>query len=87
MRDWLASAVPPPEMARNRIASGIVMVPCVLLGAAFLSTAFWGEAASDNRSFAIAIGSLLMIVGLLSLALPGGSPEAVTKEDEPEQPH
>ena len=52
------------------------MVPCVLLGAAFLSTAFWGEAASDNRSFAIAIGSLLMIVGLLSLALPGGSPEA-----------
>ncbi len=74
-------------MARNRIASGIVMVPCVLLGAAFLSTAIWGEAASENRSLAIGIGSLLMIVGLLSLVIQGGSPEAVTEKDEPEQPH
>jgi len=74
-------------MARNSIASGIVMVPCVLLGAAFLSTAIWGEAASDNRSLAIGIGSLLMIVGLLSLVIQGGSPEAVTEKDEPEQPH
>ena len=63
------------------------MVPCVLLGAAFLSTAIWGEAASGNRSLAVAIGSLLMIVGLLSLVIQGGSPEAVTKKDEPEQPH
>ena len=74
-------------MARNRIASGIVMVPCVLLGAAFLSTAIWGEAASENRSLAIGIGSVLMIVGLLSLVIQGGSPEAVTEKDEPEQPH
>ena len=63
------------------------MVPCVLLGAAFLSTAIWGEAASDNRSLAIGIGSVLMIVGLLSLVIQGGSPEAVTEKDEPEQPH
>tara|TARA_Y100000589_G_scaffold310672_1_gene329271 strand:+ start:464 stop:688 length:225 start_codon:yes stop_codon:yes gene_type:complete len=74
-------------MARNSIASGIVMVPCVLLGAAFLSTAIWGEAASENRSLAIGIGSVLMIVGLLSLVIQGGSPEAVTEKDEPEQPH
>ena len=73
-------------MARNRIASGIVMVPCVLLGSAFLSTAIWGEAASNNRSLALSIGILLVIAGLLSLALPGGSPEADTKKDEPEQP-
>ena len=73
-------------MARNRIASGIVMVPCVLLGSAFLSTAIWGDAASSNRSLAIGIGSLLVIAGLLSLAIQGGSAEAVTKTDEPEQP-
>ena len=63
------------------------MVPCVLLGAAFLSTAIWGEAASENRSLAIGIGSVLMIVGLLSLVIQGGSPEAVAEKDEPEQPH
>ena len=72
-------------MARNRIASGIVMVPCVLLGSAFLSTAIWGDAASDNRSLATGIGSLLLIAGLLSLAIPGGSPEADPKDDKTEQ--
>ena len=72
-------------MARNRIASGIVMVPCVLLGAAFLSTAIWGDAASGNRSLAIGIGSLLLFAGLLSLAIPGGSTEAEPKNDEPEE--
>ncbi|WP_114991677.1 GIVxVP protein [Synechococcus sp. UW179A] len=72
-------------MARNRIASGIVMVPCVLLGSAFLSTAIWGDAASDNRFLAIGIGSLLLIAGLLSLAIPGGSPEAELKDDKTEQ--
>ena len=74
-------------MARNRIASGIVMVPCVLLGAAFLSTAIWGEAASDNRSLAIGIGSLLLIAGLLSLAIPSGSPEPEPEADESGESH
>ena len=74
-------------MARNRIASGIVMVPCVLLGSAFLSTAIWGEAASDNRSLAIGIGSLLLIAGLLSLAIPSGSPEPEPEADESEESH
>ena len=72
-------------MARNRVASGIVMVPCVLLGAAFLSTAIWGDAASGNRSLAIGIGSLLLFAGLLSLAFQGGSPAAETKDDPTEQ--
>ena len=72
-------------MARNRIASGIVMVPCVLLGAAFLSTAIWGDTASSNRSLAIGIGSLLLFAGLLSLAFQGGSPAAETKDDPTEQ--
>ena len=72
-------------MARNRIASGIVMVPCVLLGAAFLSTAIWGDVASGNRPLAIGIGSLLLFAGLLSLAIRGGSPEAETKDDPTEQ--
>ena len=71
-------------MARNRIASGIVMVPCVLLGSAFLSTAIWGDAASDNRPLAIGIGSLLLVAGLLSLAIQGGSTEAEPKDDESE---
>ena len=69
-------------MARNRIASGIVMVPCVLLGAAFLSTAIWGDAASGNRSLAIGIGSLLLFAGLLALAIQGGSPEAAEPTDD-----
>ena len=31
-------------MADNRIARGIVLVPCLLLGGAFLATAAWGRA-------------------------------------------
>ena len=30
-------------MADNRVAKGIVLVPCVLLGGAFLATAVWGQ--------------------------------------------
>jgi len=30
-------------MADNRIAKGIVLVPCLLLGGAFLATAIWGQ--------------------------------------------
>ena len=74
-------------MARNRIASGIVMVPCVLLGSAFLSTAIWGDTASDNRSLAIGIGILLLFAGLLSLAIPGGNPEDELTDDRTEQSH
>lgn len=72
-------------MARNRIASGVVMVPCVLLGSAFLSTAFWGDSAAGNRSLAIAIGVLLLLSGLLALALQGDPTNPVPKTDESER--
>ncbi len=66
-------------MASNRVAAGVVMVPCVLLGAAFLSTAVWTDAAGTNRPLAIGLGLLLPAVGLLAYCLPGASP--VTNRD------
>ena len=54
-------------MADNRIARGIVLVPCLLLGAAFLATAVWGQgAAVENRNLAVGIGLGLVFAGLLS---------------------
>mgnify|MGYP003320478619 FL=1 len=54
-------------MADNRIARGIVLVPCLLLGAAFLATAVWGQgAAAENRNLAVGIGLGLVVAGLLS---------------------
>ncbi|MEB3253409.1 MAG: GIVxVP protein [Synechococcus sp.] len=54
-------------MADNRIAKGIVLVPCLLLGGAFLATAVWGQgAAADNRGLAAVIGSALILGGLLA---------------------
>ena len=44
-----------PEMANNRVARGIVLVPCLLLGGAFLATAVWGQGvAAENRPLATA---------------------------------
>ena len=60
-------------MADNRIARGIVLVPCLLLGGAFLATAAWGQgAAAENRTLAIGIGAGLLLAGWLS-QLGGGS--------------
>ena len=70
-------------MARNRVAAGVVMVPCLLLGAAFLSTAVWTDAAGPNRSLALGIGALLLGAGGLAYVLPGSEP--VTNQDD-EQP-
>ena len=67
-------------MARNRVAAGVVMVPCVLLGAAFLSTAVWTDAAGPNRPLALAIGALLMGAGGWAYVLPGSDP--VTNQDD-----
>ena len=51
-------------MADNRIARGIVLVPCLLLGGAFLATAAWGQgAAAENRPLAIGIGAGLLLAG------------------------
>ena len=75
-------------MADNRIARGIVLVPCLLLGGAFLATAAWGQgAAAENRTLAIGIGAGLLLAGWLSQL--GGGPEAgsetsVTKQEESE---
>ena len=52
-------------MADNRFAKGIVLVPCLLLGGAFLATAIWGQgAAADNRGLAASIGVALLLAGL-----------------------
>ena len=72
-------------MARNRIASGVVMVPCVLLGSAFLSTAFWADAASGTRSLALPIGGLLLSAGLLAVVFQSGSTGSETETDESDQ--
>ena len=68
-------------MADNRVARGIVLVPCLLLGAAFLGTAAWGQgAAADNRGLAAAIGAVLCVAGLLSQL----GADSDTKQDETE---
>ena len=69
-------------MADNRVARGIVLVPCLLLGGAFLATAVWGQgAAAENRPLAIGLGVGLLLDGWLS-QLGGGSETSVTKPDE-----
>ena len=58
-------------MGINRTAKGIVLVPTLLLGAAFLSAAAWldGEATA-NRPLALGIGAVLIGAGLLAQLLP-----------------
>jgi len=56
-------------MGINRAAKGIVLVPSLLLGAAFLAAAVWGEAGA-NRNLAFSLGGLLMGAGLLAQLLP-----------------
>jgi hypothetical protein len=63
-------------MSLNRTAKGIVLVPSLLLGAAFLAAAAWADGASTaNRPVALALGLVLMGAGLLAQLLPEGSPE------------
>ncbi|MAS28609.1 MAG: hypothetical protein CBD47_02610 [Synechococcus sp. TMED187] len=66
-------------MSRNRVASGVVMVPCIVLGVAFLCTAIWNDAAEANRPLAVGLGLLLPAVGLLAYLIPDSDP--VTKTD------
>jgi len=58
-------------MGINRTAKGIVLVPTLLLGAAFLSAAAWldGEAAA-NKPLALGLGVILIGAGLLAQLLP-----------------
>ena len=60
-------------MSRNRTAKGIVLVPCLLLGGAFLSAAAWGE--QSNQGLALMIGLGLVVAGLLAQFIPTPPPE------------
>jgi hypothetical protein len=62
----------------NRTAKGIVLVPSLLLGGAFLAAAAWGDGvAADNRPLAIGLGVVLMAAGLLAQLLPERRPDGV----------
>jgi predicted phage tail protein len=70
-------------MSINRTAKGIVLVPCLLLGAAFLAAAVWGDqAAGANQRLALILGGVLMAGGLLAQLLPEASPERDQAPDE-----
>lgn len=63
-------------MSLNRTAKGIVLVPSLLLGAAFLAAAAWLDGpAAANRGLAIGLGLVLMGAGLLAQLLPESAPE------------
>ncbi|MEX1316364.1 MAG: GIVxVP protein [Synechococcaceae cyanobacterium] len=59
-------------MSLNRTAKGIVLVPCLLLGGAFLAAAAWGGdgPAAANRTLALALGGVLIGGGVLAQLLP-----------------
>ncbi|MFQ6539040.1 MULTISPECIES: GIVxVP protein [Aphanothece] len=63
-------------MSLNRTARGIVLVPSLLLGGAFLAAAAWLDGpAATNRPLALGLGSLLMGAGLLAQLLPEAEPD------------
>ena len=69
-----ADAAPPVSL--NRTAKGIVLVPSLLLGAAFLAAAAWSDGpAASNRTLALGLGGVLMAAGLLAQLLPESQPE------------
>jgi hypothetical protein len=58
-------------MGMNRVAKGIVLVPTLLLGGAFLAAAAWMDGpAAQNRGLAMTLGALLLGAGLLAQWLP-----------------
>ena len=58
-------------MSLNRTAKGIVLVPSLLLGGAFLAAGVWSDGpAATNRMLALTLGGVLMGVGLLAQLLP-----------------
>ena len=63
-------------MSLNRTDKGIVLVPSLLLGGAFLAAAAWLDGpAAANRGLAIGLGLVLMGAGLLAQLLPESAPE------------
>jgi len=63
-------------MGLNRTAKGIVLVPSLLLGGAFLSAAIWGEASGSSRTLAFTLGGLLLGAGLLAQLFPEQPPDS-----------
>jgi predicted phage tail protein len=74
-------------MSLNRTAKGIVLVPSLLLGGAFLAAGVWGDSpAAANRGLALSLGGLLMLAGLLAQLLPEGPSAASQAAAEAENP-
>jgi len=64
-------------MSLNRTAKGIVLVPSLLLGGAFLAAGVWSDGpAAANKTLALSLGGMLMAVGLLAQLLPENKPES-----------
>lgn len=71
-------------MSINRTAKGIVLVPSLLLGGAFLAAGTWMEgAAAANRPLAFTLGGVLVAAGLFTQLLPESQKEGASL-DEPE---
>ena len=63
-------------MSLNRTAKGIVLVPSLLLGGAFLAAGVWSDGpAASNKVLALTLGGVLIGVGLLAQLLPEGDPK------------
>jgi hypothetical protein len=72
-------------MSINRTAKGIVLVPSLLLGGAFLAAGTWMEgAAAANRPLAFTLGGVLVAAGLFTQLLPESQKEG-SSLDEPER--
>jgi hypothetical protein len=72
-------------MSPNRLAKGIVLVPSLLLGGAFLSAAAWLDGpAAQNRGLALTLGAILLGGGVLAQFLPSDSPPPAG-DDDPSQ--
>ncbi|MFM7269376.1 MAG: GIVxVP protein [Cyanobium sp.] len=68
-------------MGLNRTARGIVLVPSLLLGGAFLATAAWLDGpAAANRPLALGLGTLLIAAGALTQLLPDDSREPEARD-------
>lgn len=71
-------------MSLNRTAKGIVLVPTLLLGGAFLAAGTWVDGpAAANRGLALSLGAVLMASGLLAQLLPESGPPPTDPDAEP----
>ena len=76
-------------MSLNRTAKGIVLVPTLLLGGAFLAAGVWLDGpAAANRGLALSLGGVLIGAGLLAQLLPEQSPESeqIREPDQSREP-